>query len=94
MTKEAYEQMMAGLKEAEDEFRRIVFPDCTAKYYAVRDAIKLLKEQEVEPKTVLMRVDGNYCPYCSSITSRVMRVQRLFRGTRFCPYCGKAVKWE
>ena len=57
------------------------------------DCLALMEEQKAEPKKVLMRVDGNYCPHCSSITSRAMGVQRLIRGTRFCPYCGKPVKW-
>ena len=60
---------------------------------AMRAALQVLKKQKAEPKTVLMRVDGNYCPHCSSITTRAMGVQRLIRGTRFCPYCGKPVKW-
>lgn len=59
----------------------------------INNAINLI-EQEAEPKTVLMRVDGNYCPYCSTIATRTMGVQLLHRGTSFCPYCGGAIKWE
>lgn len=55
------------------------------------DALDLLKEQE--PKTVLHREDGDYCPRCSTINTRVMGVQKLHLGTRYCPYCGQAVKW-
>ena len=63
-------------------------------YTQVIDEIaEMLKEQEAEPQTVLFRDDGEYCPHCSTITSRAMGVQKLHRGTRFCPYCGKAVKW-
>lgn len=46
MTEKAFEQMMSGLKQAKDEYGRTVFPDCRSKYYAVRDAIELLKKQE------------------------------------------------
>ena len=56
------------------------------------DALELLKEQE--PKTVLNRDDGYYCPQCSTIATRIMGVQKLHPGTRYCPYCGQAVKWE
>lgn len=60
----------------------------------IHAALELLKEQEEKPHKVLIRVDGNYCPYCSTITTRAMGVQQLHRGTRFCPYCGKEVAWE
>lgn len=98
MTKEAYEQMMTGLREAEEEYSRIVFPDCTAKYYAVRQAIMLLEERDAlamlnEPKTVLHRDDGDYCPRCSTISIRAIGLQKLHPGTQYCPYCGQAVKW-
>lgn len=56
------------------------------------DALVLLKEQE--PKTVLHREDGDYCPRCSTITTRIMGVQKLHLGTNYCPYCGQALKWE
>ena len=99
MTKEAYEQMMAGLREAEEEYSRIVFPDCTAKYYAVRQAVMLLEERDAlamlnEPKTVLHREDGDYCPRCSTISTRAIGLQKLHLGTSYCPYCGQAVKWD
>ena len=71
------------LKEQENEYEN-GFNNCLA----------LLKEQEAEPQTVLFRDDGEYCPHCSTITSRAMGVQKLHRGTRFCPYCGKAVTWN
>ncbi len=58
----------------------------------IDDAIALLKEQE--PKTVLHRYDGDYCPWCSTITTRTMGVQKLHLGTHYCPYCGQAVKWN
>ena len=54
--------------------------------------MKLLKEQE--PKTVLHREDGEYCPRCSTITTRAIGVQKLHLGTSYCPYCGQAVKWD
>ena len=56
------------------------------------DALALLKEQE--PKTVLRRDDGYYCPRCSTITTRAIGVQKLHLGTSYCPYCGQAVKWD
>ena len=61
-------------------------------YRAAEDALALLKERE--PKTVLHRNDGDYCPQCSTIASRTMGVQKLHLGTHYCPYCGQAVKWE
>ena len=57
----------------------------------MENALALLKEQE--PKTVLHRDDGYYCPWCSTIATRIMGVQKLHPGTRYCPYCGQAVKW-
>lgn len=56
------------------------------------DILYLLKEQE--PKTVLHREDGEYCPRCSTITTRAIGVQKLHLGTSYCPYCGQAVKWD
>lgn len=60
----------------------------------ITDVLTLLKEQETEPQAVLIREDGEYCPRCSTITTRIMGVQKLHRGTRFCPYCGQEVKWN
>ena len=55
--------------------------------------IALLKEQE--PMQVKTDMYGNaYCPWCSTDTTIEMGVMRLHLGTRFCPYCGKAVKWK
>ena len=59
---------------------------------AIEDAIQLLKEQE--PKAVLHINDGYYCPRCSTIATRTMGVQEIRLGTKYCPYCGQAVKWE
>lgn len=59
---------------------------------AINSAIDLLIEREAEP--VLIRDDGEYCPHCSTIATRTMGVQKLHRGTSFCPYCGGAIKWE
>lgn len=58
MTKESYEQMMAGLKEAKEEFSRIVYPDCAMKYYAVKQAISLLEERDVKAVLLLMDRDS------------------------------------
>lgn len=74
------------------KYRGTYTPDCMEQL--LTDALKLLKEQEAEPQTVLFREDGEYCPNCSTITTRIMGVQKLHRGTRFCPYCGQAVKWD
>lgn len=60
----------------------------------IGNALELLQEQEEEPRTVLIREDGEYCPYCSTIANRVLGIQKLHHGTRFCPYCGKGIKWE
>ena len=54
--------------------------------------LDLVKAQE--PKTVLYREDGEYCPQCSTMNTRAMGVQRLHRGTRYCPYCGQGLIWE
>ena len=57
------------------------------------EAIALLNEQE--PMQVKMDMYGNaYCPWCSTDGTIEMGAQKLHLGTQFCPYCGKAVKWE
>ena len=66
-------------------------PDCACDGVC-NFVLSLLKEQE--PKTVLHRYDGDYCPRCSTITTRTMGAQKLHLGTRYCPYCGQAVKWD
>ena len=60
----------------------------------ILDEIKtLLKEQE--PKQVETDMYGNaYCPWCSTDRTIEMGLLRLHLGTQFCPYCGKAVKWN
>lgn len=59
----------------------------------IDEAIALLKEQE--PMQVKTDMYGNaYCPWCSTYRTIEMGAQRLHLGTHFCPYCGKAVKWE
>ena len=56
-------------------------------------AIELLEEQE--PMQVKTDMYGNaYCPWCSTGRTIEMGAHRLHLGTQFCPYCGKAVKWE
>ena len=65
--------------------------DCTDELK--NDILALLKEQE--PKQVELDMYGNaYCPWCSTERTIDMGVQKLHIGTRFCPYCGQAVKWE
>lgn len=74
------------------------YTDCH-KWEIARDALALLKEQ----KTVLHRqsrkelssgstmVTGVYlCPWCKEIIS----IGFADDDYRFCPYCGRAVKWE
>ena len=46
------------------------------------------------PKPVLLRDDGEYCPNCSTINSRVLGLRKLQRGTSYCPYCGQRVIWK
>lgn len=58
----------------------------------IDETLELLKEQEA--KKVIIDLYGNYCPWCSTKTSRAMGVQKLHLGTKFCPYCGGSVKWE
>lgn len=103
MTKEAYEQMMAGLKEAEDEFRRIVFPDCTTKYYAVHDAIKLLKEQEPRVPNytrlqysvngIVHEINHPECPRCFE-NGLDLWAAEIERGQAYCKRCGQKVIWN
>jgi len=53
-----------------------------------KDAIALLKYQEpVKPVNVRweMGINGGNCPKCMNW------VQRTYN---YCPFCGKAVKWE
>lgn len=67
--------------------------DCPAYDDFVDSAIDMLKEQE--PMQVKTDMYGNaYCPWCSTDRTIEMGAQRLHLGTHFCPYCGKAVKWE
>ena len=55
--------------------------------------LSMLKEQK--PMQVKTDMYGNaYCPWCSTDRSIEMGAQRLHLGTRFCPYCGKAVKLD
>ena len=57
------------------------------------DVIALLKKQE--PKPVIKDMYGNaYCPHCSTVSIVEMGLCKLRIGTRFCPYCGKKVKWD
>ena len=65
-------------------------------YSALHDKISFLSDslKEQEPGKVLIRDDGEYCPHCSTITTRAMGLQKLHRGTTFCPYCGKGLIWD
>lgn len=59
----------------------------------LHDTLKLLSEQEA--KQVKTDMYGNaYCPWCSTDRTIEMGLLRLHLGTQFCPYCGKAVKWD
>ena len=58
----------------------------------LKDVLELLKEQEeVEPKkTAYQRVDHKLafryrCGLCD---------QSIFNSFKFCPFCGRKVKWE
>ena len=75
-------------------FKCPYYGDNPCEIQLITDVLTLLKEQETEPQAVLIREDGEYCPHCSTITTRIMGVQKLHRGTRFCPYCGQAVTWN
>ena len=90
MTEKAFEQMMSGLKEAKKEYAHIVFPDCTAKYNAVRDAIELLEKQETT-----LEKDGHHirCLSCGEYWCDSDREGNPFP-TNFCPNCGKLVLKE
>lgn len=57
------------------------------------EILALLKEQE--PKQIKTDMYGDfYCPWCSTDRSIEMGVMKLHLGTSYCPYCGKAVKWD
>ena len=61
-----------------------IMPNCAN---LVRDALELLKEQEaVKPR----RIDGkrNHFIKCGNCNDDLMT------GYKFCPNCGKAVKWN
>ena len=85
---------------ADTRVHQIVSPKNWEIYSDLCDFIDLIKKEililleEQEPKTVLLRDDGDYCPRCSTITTRTMGVQKLHRGTKYCPYCGQKVKWD
>jgi len=65
----------------------------TAFLELMTNVLVLLKEQE--PRQVKTDMYGNaYCPWCSTDRSIEMGAHRLHLGTQFCPYCGKAVKWD
>ncbi len=56
----------------------------------LKDILALLKEQEAK-RPVLHEKNGywNYvCPTCGS------RDEELFYEWNYCPFCGRAVKWE
>lgn len=97
MTEKAFKQMMSGLKEAKDEYGRTVFPDCSSKYYAVRDAIELLKKQEAIPiaykENMLTGLPVAICPKCGRF-ARQFHMDTPGEETKFCPFCGQKVKWE
>ena len=95
MTKEAYDQMMAGLKEAENQFLRTVFPDCTAKYYAVKNAIELIEENELSilPTPVSTKIigteHGDVSVFCCGNCRMV-----LDPAFHYCPNCGEPIGWN
>jgi len=66
-------------------------------YISPHEAWEIVKDtlKKQEPMQVKMDIYGNaYCPWCSTDKIIEMGVQRLHLGTKFCPYCGQAVKWE
>ena len=90
MTEKAFEQMMSGLKQAKEEYRRTIFPDCSAKYYAVRDAIELLEKQEAQLVQNIgeqISCKSGSCPKCGKMLNTTCN-------NRYCGECGQVVKWE
>ena len=62
------------------------FEDCEGILH--RDALALLKAQEaVNPNTIMLGNMVMYyqCPAC---------LATIDKGTKFCPDCGRAVKWD
>lgn len=55
---------------------------------ALREAADLLKKQE--PETAVLRGVTWFCPRCKN------PIDQFNRGefNSFCPFCGKAVKWD
>ena len=68
------------------------YTDCH-EWEIARDALALLKEQEaIEPKTEIT-YNGFHYDYCGNC-GRLLPVEQDFEKARFCPYCGRKVKWE
>ena len=57
------------------------------------NALKTLKEQEaVEPKTTIT-YNGFHYDYCGDC-GRLLPVAQDFEKVKFCPHCGRSVKWN
>ena len=63
----------------------------------VRDAITLLKEQEAAKPIFVenpyTHLPVSYCPQCREPIDEYI-VGNPYKMTKFCNYCGKAVKWN
>lgn len=67
----------------------IYFPDTMMKH----GKCELLKEHEaVEPKTTIT-YNGFRYDYCGAC-NRLLPTAQDFEKARFCPHCGREVKWE
>lgn len=70
--------------------------DSPLEYELKKDALQLLKEQEALP---IAYMDNPYtglpvahCPKCGKFVRQYHAVYE--EETKFCPYCGQAVKWD
>lgn len=93
-------EMSSELKEALGLVQRCLddWPYAATRVIPIMNRLEKVKElllKEQEPKQVKTDMYGNaYCPWCSTDRTIEMGLLRLHLGTRFCPYCGKAVNWD
>ena len=78
------------------EFRAIREPEyCMGQM--IEDTIALLKEQEaVEPiyiENPYTHLPVSYCPKCREPINQYI-TGNPYKETKYCHYCGQAVKWE
>ena len=83
---------MMLLKEQQEQIDHLL--EESASNAEMAEGLKeLLKEQEaIEPKTEIT-YNGFHYDYCGDC-GRLLPVAQDFEKARFCPYCGRKVKWD